>query len=397
MSRLSEIAVPIIHENQLLGVIDSEHPEKNFFTKEHLEILNIIASIAATKLIQTKYYDQLKEKEERYRKLFENSMDITCIISYDGTINFITPAVTKLMGYPVKELINQNIFNYIHPDNQKEAQERFVTRFKEGGDGEYRIFKVKTKSGNYKHLRMIISNHFNEPSINGFIINAHDVTGLIAAEKEKYKAIFDTRENERNRISHDLHDGLGQTIAAANMYMNFLNENLTDKIDEETYSIFQSAQKLIYEATQDTRIISHNFMPRSLKQHGLKSAIENLLNHYNNIKKEIRLELISNIGNNRFEDRIELTLFRITQELVSNSIKHAKSSQISVKLNLLKDNLTLKVSDNGVGFNTENIKTNKKAGIGLTGLRERVSILDGELTIDSSPATGTSITISIEV
>tara|TARA_B100000809_G_scaffold212494_1_gene216497 strand:- start:3477 stop:5399 length:1923 start_codon:yes stop_codon:yes gene_type:complete len=533
-SRLSEITVPIVYEGLLLGVIDSENSQKDFYTSNHLNILNIVATIAATKIIQTKYYYELRksqfklkrmefgfkelfeksgdamtiiengifvncnksalemfgfskkanllnchpkelspefqedgkksddkalemmliaskngshrfewnheniqgetfpievlltnisnsddkvifhsvsrniterkkseqkliQREKRFRYLSENSLEITCITNQKGIIEFITSAVTKLLGFNTDDLIGQNIFNYIHKEDKSEAKERFKIRSEEGGKGEYRIFKVKMKSGKYKHLRIITSNHFSEPSINGFVINAHDVSDIIKAEKEKYIAIFDTKENERNRISHDLHDGLGQTIAAANMHLNYLDPELKKQIDKETYKTFKTTLNLVNDATQETRTISHNFMPRSLKRYGLEDAITNLIKQYQNINKEIKLELTSTIKNYRFTERIEISIFRIIQELLSNALKHSKSDIINVVLDVFQEKLFLAVSDNGIGFDVKKVVEDKKKGLGLTSLKQRIIALDGKLIIKSNKNRGTSISVIIKI
>ena len=340
---------------------------------------------------------KLREKEERLSKLFANSLEITCIVDHKGAIKFITPGVTHITGYTTKELINENIFDYLHPENFKEALERFQYRLKEGGEGEYRTFRIKTKNGAFRHLRMITSNQFSDPSIMGFIINAQDVTDIVQAEKDKYTAIFDSKENERNRISHDLHDGLGQTIAAASLYMNYLDLELKNQIDKKTHLIFKKGQKLIMNATQEARVISHNFMPRTLEAYGLEDAIQSLLRQYDNINKATELKLNSNIKNYRFDGRVELAIFRIIQELLSNSLKHARATNIMVILNLSGDRLFIEVSDDGIGFDKKNVDQDKKKGIGLTGLKERIIALDGNLTIKSSRENGTSIHIIIKV
>ncbi|PCI97207.1 MAG: hypothetical protein COB15_08360 [Flavobacteriales bacterium] len=340
---------------------------------------------------------KLKQREERFRNLFENSLEITCITNTKGFIKFITPAVTELMGYDIKELIGKNIFDYIHEDNKNEAFKRFDKRRKEGGKGEYEIFQVKTKSGNYKHLRMITSNHLNDSSINGFVINAHDVSELIKAEKEKYIAIFDSKENERKRISHDLHDGLGQTIAAAKMYLNYLDLELANQIDKETYITFKTALNLVNEATQETRIISHNFMPRALKHYGLEKVLNDLISTYQNIQPNKAINLVSTINEKRFKERIELTVFRIIQELFSNAIKHAKSSKIMIKLESDSTKLKVQVIDNGTGFDIDNIEKNKNSGIGLISLKQRVNVINGKLIIRSEKNKGSFFSLIVDL
>ena len=86
----------------------------------------------------------------------------------------------------------------------------------------------------------MLSNHFNTEGINGFIINAQDISELIAAENERYRITLHTEEKERKRLSQDLHDGLGQTIAAASLYMNTLNDLVEGQLDEETLEIFKT-------------------------------------------------------------------------------------------------------------------------------------------------------------
>ena len=137
-------------------------------------------------------------------------------------------------------------------------------------------------------------------------------------------------------------------------------------------------------------------MPVFLKDFGIEYALGKLLRNYEIIKTDLTISLDSNLNGRRLKVDMELNLFRITQELVSNAMKHAKCSKIEVHFKVNKTNLLFKVIDNGIGFNLDEIDTIKGSGIGLEGLKERVSFLGGKLLIDSNALNGTQISIMFD-
>ena len=183
-----------------------------------------------------------------------------------------------------------------------------------------------------------------------------DVTKKELLEQERHNDIIKTEEAERQRISHDLHDGLGQKIAAANMYMNTLEGYVNDQLDEDGLSIFEVSKKLISESAKETRLVSHNIMPQSLKQFGLEETIEEMLSNYQKINKEFLIKFASNLNKFRFDSNKELSIFRALQESVNNAIKHSKSKELICELTKEGNVLCAKVIDKGVGFDIEKLK-----------------------------------------
>ncbi len=137
-------------------------------------------------------------------------------------------------------------------------------------------------------------------------------------------------------------------------------------------------------------------MPVFLKDFGIEYALRKLLKNYEIIKNDLTVSLNSNLDGKRFESDMELNLFRIAQELISNAMKHAKCTSIKVNFEIDKTNLLFEVIDNGVGFNIDEIDKIQSSGIGLAGLKERVGFLDGKLLIASSALNGTQITLMFE-
>lgn len=359
---------------------------------------NSIASESGAVVSHTNITDRkeaenlLMIREERFRGLIENSSEITFIVDKNGVILYISPSIKKLMGYNGNELLDQKIFEYIHPDDKTEAINLLITKHQGTSPDEYNIYRFVTKRNKHKHLRLMITNHLDTKSINGFIINAQDVTELVKSQQEKHFAIIKTEENERHRISNDLHDGLGQTIAAANMCINTLEPLAKQQLDAKAYSIFETGKKLINDSAKETRLVSHNIMPRSLREFGLYSCIYGVLKSYQEFYQSILFNIDSNIKDNRYTEEIELSIFRVAQESINNAIKHSKASTITVVLNEDKNELVLSIIDNGIGFNTKELKDR---GLGLTSINQRIKALGGKVTIKSKPSKGTTIFVKL--
>ena len=212
----------------------------------------------------------------------------------------------------------------------------------------------------------------------------------IREQETRINAVFEAQEEERRRIAKELHDGIGQTIGAIKMNYHILSEKMEQP---ELLPDLKKVQKMLDDAGAEVRSISHQMLPKELEQFGLIPAIEGMLNlHFENSPVKVNFE------HSGFDVRIgagvELVLFRVLQELVSNVIKHSKANQLAVQLIRLNTHVMLNVSDNGIGFNVEN---NEKNGIGLLNIASRVDAIKGILRYESGYGNGTTVTIRIPI
>ncbi len=208
----------------------------------------------------------------------------------------------------------------------------------------------------------------------------------ISEQETRMSAVFQAQEEERRRIAKELHDGVGQTISA--IKMNY--QSLAQKASENNLiPDFNKIGKMLDNAGKEIRSISHQMIPKELEQFGLVPAVEGMLNL--NLEHSIVQYQFEHSG---FEDRIgthiELVLFRVLQELVSNVIKHSKASELNVQLVKVKSHVVLNVSDNGIGFDVEK---KEKNGIGLLNIASRIDGIKGHLHYESASGAGTSVTI----
>ena len=178
--------------------------------------------------------------------------------------------------------------------------------------------------------------------------------------------------------------------------MNTMESMAEEYFDNRSMKIFITGKELIQKAARETRLVSHNIMPRSLKQFGLEKTISQLLNNYETINKDLSISFNSNLNNNRFNGEKELTLFRAIQESVNNAIKHSGSNKIKCNLKKIQDTLNIEIKDYGIGFDIDKIKKDN-TGIGLVSLSQRVKMIGGKLEINSVLGKGTTVKIVVNL
>ena len=211
----------------------------------------------------------------------------------------------------------------------------------------------------------------------------------ILDEKERgFESVIQATEEERKRISKDLHDGIGQQLSALKMALSNIASNATDENQQEDLEIIIEQ---FSKSAEEVRQVSHQMMPRTLMDFGLVSAIEDLLQ--NSFKfSDIKYELEHRLTDQRFDERIEISLYRVLQELINNIIKHSQATEVSVQLIQNKGKLVLFVEDNGKGMSS-----NSSDGHGLLNIKSRLDMVKGSVNYEPSPSSGTSATISIPI
>lgn len=208
-------------------------------------------------------------------------------------------------------------------------------------------------------------------------------------EIKSLRSYLNGQDEERKRIAEDLHDRLGSTLSATKLYFNSITGSNPDKSNS-----FDKANELLDTAVEEVRDISHNLISGAISKFGLTTALTELKETISNTN-QIKMEVFINGLDIRLNGKTELHLYRIIQELVSNILKHAKASEITIQLNKFLNELTLTVEDNGVGFN-EASDTHKN-GLGLKNIESRVQSLDGLLRIDTGKGNGTTVLITLPI
>lgn len=212
----------------------------------------------------------------------------------------------------------------------------------------------------------------------------------ITHQKEIIESIIVTQEKERKRIAQDLHDDISSKLNVINLNANLLKDGElnADEYLKVNNSILEATDKTL----ESARKIAHDLLPPLLSNFGLKDAIEELADSFSNSKK-ISIKYNIKYPKNYFNKKEELHLFRITQELINNSIRHGKATESEIIISCKSNNLLFTYTDNGIGFDANN-KAHQK-GLGTQNIESRVSLLKGNYTIESQKNKGFKILITI--
>ena len=206
---------------------------------------------------------------------------------------------------------------------------------------------------------------------------------LLKSKSDNLKAVIYAEEKERKRIAADLHDGIVQQLGGLKLNLQLLLQNDTRTESKKVIDILD-------EATTELRTLSHQMMPRALSELGLVAALEDLFD------KSIGLTTIQyqfeHFGIlNRLPENIETAIFRISQELINNLIKHSEAKNVNIQLFKAQNNIIFIVEDNGKGFK----KDSNSKGIGLMNISSRLDAINGQVNYEPSPGSGTLVTIKI--
>ncbi len=198
-------------------------------------------------------------------------------------------------------------------------------------------------------------------------------------------SLLEGQENERQRIAQDLHDGLGGSLSTIKIYLDLLHL----RNPEEKSEMVEKLRNLTDEVIENVRDIAHNLSHSSLTYYGLEKSIEHLCNA---VSESSGIAVQQHVSiHATLEKEMGQDLYKIIQELLNNSLKHARATAILIELTALDDEINLIYEDNGIGFN-EKLDTK---GIGLHNISIRVQRYGGQLTLNTAPGKGTSTVIEI--
>ena len=209
-------------------------------------------------------------------------------------------------------------------------------------------------------------------------------------ESEMLQTRIEVQDQTMQSIATELHDNVGQLLSLTTLTLNSVNINDAEKAKKK----IDNSLSLVNKSIKELRELAKLLHGEQLVENGIGNAIDQEINWLN---KTGAYELKTN--NLLVEKQItspnkDLIILRLLQEIINNIIKHAQATQIQIDAYLQNDTLHLKVTENGIGFNPDEIKA-QKSGMGLNSIYKRIEMIDGKLALNSAPGEGTSIAIEI--
>ena len=328
-------------------------------------------------------------------------------VSSKGNITNINKAAESALNINKEEILNKPINEIIIPGNDLSPGKNKL-HYSNGQSFFSKMKKELTSANSYSSATTNYISLNNKPIpvscsctkiyrsgelFKGYLVIAKDMTESINAEKLLLRTIVDTQEKEQKRIADDLHDSLGQELAGVKLYLNVLDE-LFLSVDKEHKKIFESCKSMLDSSVKNLRSICFEIMPSSLESEGIKFAIQELVNKLNR-QKLIKINYSCTLHELPLSKSLEIAIYRIVQEFINNTIKHAKAKNIDINLSDASKLLTLSIADDGCGFDMAD-KANQK-GKGLNNIRSRTKVFNGIYELTSKKDDGTKLLIKFPV
>ncbi|WP_051359891.1 CheR family methyltransferase [Adhaeribacter aquaticus] len=407
---LLEQFIRVVDEGEMLNKeiyqLDEQHNAGNWI---HLTALKLEDGLVLTlrditkrkayeqKLLQQQ--DEIRASGEQFRTMLEAFPHITWTGLPDGRVKTYNKQWYEYTGFPESSGPDLTWEQAVHPDDLEPGFKAFTEATQNKTNCSFEV-RIRRYDGVYRwHLvRMVPYQTENQETM--WIGTSTDVHDQKVAERENTRlrvqqqrevltAILHTQEAERKRISEALHNGLGQILYATKL--NFTD--LADNVPADKKTLKVRVNTLLDEAITATRNISFELTPSVLKDFGLKTAIKELITRIANPQIKVTSDI------DGFEERlpylVEISLYRIVQELLNNILKHSKATEAVIELVQQQDKIYLSIQDNGVGF--EKNKFDDSKGLGLSSIKNRVNVLGGQLRVDSRPGQGTVYEITAKI
>jgi PAS domain S-box-containing protein len=224
------------------------------------------------------------------------------------------------------------------------------------------------------------------------VVTIRDITERKNFEKKIMNTIIETEEKERKRFSEDLHDELSSLLSTIKIYINTMYDENIDSVKQA--EMIRFTNELINQAIQNSKEIANNLSPSVIKRFGLISAIQSLCQKIE-IPERLHIDFKTENYRHKLREDEEISIYRIISELINNTVKHAEAHHINTTMESSGNNLNIYYSDDGKGFDFENMIKQNRKGLGLQNIIMRIKSLNGLYNVKSSIGDGFSIAIKM--
>ncbi|MBU6402608.1 MAG: PAS domain S-box protein, partial [Verrucomicrobia bacterium] len=385
----------IRRERQVLGVLAFYRQARAGPTPDLLELFSVLAQQVAQFLRRRRAEQALRESEERFHSL--SACSPVGIFQSDtrGHCVYTNPRCQAIGGFGFEEALGEGWTGFIHPDDRERVREQWFTAAVQGGAfaAEFRFGKA-TGAVRWVAVR-------SAPMISarggrlGLVATFEDITERKRAEaglRRLSRRIIAAQESERKRVARELHDGVIQLLASAKFrLLPAAGPGAAARRVPDPPPVTDSVN-LIDRAIREVRRISENLRPSELDELGLAAALRGLCAEFRE-RTGVPASLRVRPPVPGLSGELELMLYRLVQEGLSNVEKHAAATRVTVQLGARDGGVELKIRDNGRGFEVvaRQPKRGRSSGLGLLDMRERTALVNGTLTIRSAPGQGTEI------
>ena len=402
----AQLIVPLRFKERVIGTLCVSVRQPRQFQPEEVDLLTAIGNAIGVAIENARLYQEQKQtaaelqvSEKKYRTLFESANDAIWVHDLHGNILAVNRVCAELTEYTVEQLSHMNVRSFLRENGlalARQVRDRLLRS--DAIDRPYEQVLVR-KDGTEVILRLSTSLITADGRATAFQHIARDVTEEKRVQQNlrfHLQQMVKAQEEERKRIARDLHDDTAQILGSLSREVdNFVRKKTYLLPDEVAFLKYLREQ--LNHGLQEVHRFSQDLRPSIIDDLGLPPALKSLVNQTkecNGIDVELKVLGIER----RFTPEVELLIFRIVQEALSNIKRHAQASAAWVVIDFAEGKTRVAISDNGQGFElparTDDLLHSGR--LGLAGMQERARLLGGTLEVQSAPGEGTTIIVEIQ-
>ncbi len=386
------------------AILISDYRVDAFFETGAIFIVGNVLAISFASLRGEREYrtrleaaqQELRTSEERYRQLFENAHDAIWIHDLDGNFVTVNRAAEKMTGYSAEELLKMNVKSFLSEESLELAHRTRSKLLNDEVVEQPYEQRIRRRDGSEAFLQLATSLVLDKGEAVAFQHIARDITEQKRMDENLHFYLQQAnraQEEERKRISHELHDDTVQSLVVLSRQLDALatgGKGLSDEARQRLEELWQQTDNIL----QGVRRLSQDLRPAALDRLGLLPAVEWLAS---NVKEYSGIDTsVTFVGKeHRLPEEVAIALFRVTQEALRNVWRHSGATRAEIIVEFEDKKARVTVKDDGKGFEMpDNMGDLAKHGkLGLAGMRERAQFVGGTLTAESGPGKGTTVTV----
>lgn len=401
----SQLVVLLKSTGKIVGTLCVAKRSKHEFQREEVELLTAIGNQIGVAVENARLYEnerqigeQLRASEERYRQLFENAYDAIWFHDSEGRIIAANESFSRLTGYGLGESESIKESDLITGDSADRVIELENQVLKGKALSPIAEVTLIRKDKSEASVQLSTSPLMSQGEFAAFQHMARDVT-----EEKRLKEnlrfyihqVTKAQEDERKRIARELHDDTIQALVVISRQLDDFGSHQKG-LSKDNRLFFEDLRQHANSVMEGVRRLSQDLRPPTLDRLGLRPALEWLADHITN-QSGVAVAMKVQGVERRLPSEVELVLFRVAQEALTNVWRHSEATTAEVEAEFKKTETRITVRDNGKGFSPPNATGDlvKEGRLGLAGMQERASLLGGALVIQSEAGKGTTVTVTV--
>ncbi len=392
-------STPIVaRERSVLGTFAMYYHEPRSPRADELRLTTAATHLAGIAIERHRAEQALRQSEERYRRIVDTAYEGIWMIDETDTIVFVNQRMAEMLGYSVDEMVGHSTRDFAESEssapNERKQQPRagvteqfdFCFRRKDGAElwGIVSTTPVWKEDGAFGGaLGMVTDITLRKHAEQELLRNSEEIRELAGR-------LITAQEEERSRISRELHDDIVQKVASLAIRISLIKQRVPASAEGIVNEI-ANLQGRVSELAEDIRQLSHQLHPVVLEHVGLTVALQSFTAEFSRLE-DVRINLTAPKHNEAIPKNVALCAYRVVQESLRNVARHSGAKAAEVELAIVGNDLHLSIRDEGRGFDVE---TARSRGLGMVSVEERVRLCHGSVQITSKLNRGTTLTARI--